>query len=277
MTIKEIDALIEEGNSLKQIAQAYSEIANLKLQRIRGELDRNRIFLKEIARVYGMVKNIAYKRALRISKPKKTISLIITSNYRFYGRINSSLIDFFISSTQNLETDRIILGKAAIDYFRSRKVFPNYQEVMLKDDQPLASELLNLINLVKDYNQVLVFHSQLKSLLIQQPQALDIVAQTESVGKEAATDIKFIFEPQLSKILSFFDSQILVLLLEATFLESEVARTASRFISMDQAENEANKYIKENEMLKGYVKRNLVNNQILESFASLSAFRKGSL
>lgn len=277
MTIKEIDTLIEEDNSLKQIAQAYSEIANLKLQRIRGELVRNRIFFKEIARVYGMVKNIAYKHALKISKPKKTISLIITSNYRFYGQINSSLIDFFIASTQSLATDRIILGKAAIDYFRSNKVFPNYREVMLKDDQPQASELLNLINLVKDYNQVLVFHSQLKSLLIQQPQALDIVAQTEGIGKEVTENLRFIFEPQLSKILSFFDSQILVLLLEATFLESEVARTASRFISMDQAENEANKYIKENEMLKGYVKRNLVNNQILESFASLSAVRKGTL
>lgn len=277
MTIKEIDALIEEGDSLKQIAQAYSEIANLKLQRIRGELDRNRVFFKEIAGVYGMVKNIASKRALRISKPKKTISLIITSNYRFYGQINSSLIDFFIASTQGLETDRIILGKAAIDYFRAQKVFQNYTEIMLKDDQPSARELLDLINLVKDYNQVLVFHSQLKSLLIQQPQALDIVAQTEGIGKEETENIRFIFEPQLSKILSFFDSQILVLLLEATFLESEVARTASRFISMDQAENEANKYIKENEMLKGYVKRNLVNNQILESFASLSAVRKGSL
>ena len=274
MTIREIEILIEEGNSLKQIAQAYSEIANLKLKRIRGELDRNRIFFKEIAQIYGMVKNIALKRGLAVSKPKKTISLIITSNYRFYGKINSSLIDFFISSTQNLKTDRIILGKAAIDYFRAQKVFQNYTEIMLKDDQPDPWELMNLVNLIKDYSQVLVFHPQFKSFLVQQPQAADIIAATQNIGEEEGQTIKFIFEPELSKILSFFDSQILVLLLEETFLESEVARTASRFISMDQAETEANKYIKENEELKGYVKRNLINNQILESFASLSAVRR---
>ena len=44
MTIKEIDQYLEEGNSLKQIAQAYSEIANQKLKRIRSEVERNSVF-----------------------------------------------------------------------------------------------------------------------------------------------------------------------------------------------------------------------------------------
>lgn len=281
MTIKEIDEALEEGNSLKAIAQAYSEIANLKIKRIRGEGERNRIFFEEISQVYALIKKMAVYKKVSIIKPKNTISLVITSNYRFYGSINSDLIDYFVESTQNLDTDRLILGKAAIDFFKAKPIFKNNLEVMLKDDQPDAQELLSLVNIVKDYTRVLVFFSKLKSLLVQQPQAVDLTATNPTAEDSAQAhgkhETKFIFEPDLPKILSFFDSQILTLLLEGTFLQSELARTASRFISMDQAETEANKFIKEYTKLKSYAQRNIINNQILESFATTLASAKGGV
>lgn len=277
MTIKQIDAALEEGQSLKQIAQAYSEIANLKIKRIRAEVERNRIFFKEIEGVYALIQKLAVKRKINITKPKKIVSIVITSNHRFYGKINSDLLKFFTLSTQKLETDRIMLGKAAIDYFKTNPFFNNYNHVLLKDDQPDASELLSLVNLVRDYNQVLVFYSSMKSLLAQQPVVTDITASSEQhLGGErnGEQDFKFIFEPDLSKILHFFDNQIITLLLEGTFLESELSRTASRFISMDSAETEANKFIKEYESAKAYAKRNMDNNTILENFATMIAVKK---
>lgn len=273
MTIREIDQLIEEGNSLKQIAQSYSEIANQKIKRIRANLDRNRQFFKEISEVYAMVKALSLKKRVTLPKPKKRLSIILTSNYRFYGNINSDVIDFFIALTQPVESDRILLGKAAIEYFKANRVFKNAQELMLKADQPSQAEIMALVNIIKDYNQVLVFYSRFKSLLVQEPVFADITSLAKIPQKDDSA-IKFIFEPDLPKLLSFFDSQILTLVLEETFLEAEVARTASRFISMDQAETEANKVIREYQKLRSYAKRNLVNNQILENFASLLAVRK---
>lgn len=284
MTIKEIDDALDEGQSLKQIAQAYSEIANLKIKKIRSEVERNRIFYEEIFYVFGLVKKMAIKKKINILKPKKTVAIVLTSNYRFYGSINSDLLEFFVNSMQKIDCDKIYLGKAAIDYFRAKEVFKNYktgcQEVLLKDDQPKPAELTGLVNILKDYNQVLVFYSSLKSLLVQTPTVADITASssTNPVLPEAdltgRDNFKFIFEPELSKILQFFDSQIITLLMEGTFLESELSRTASRFISMDHAETEANKFLKEYTSLKAYVKRNEDNNTILENYASMAALRK---
>ena len=48
MTIKEIEENLEEGESLKAMAQAFSEIANLKIKRIRNAVERNRLFYDEI-------------------------------------------------------------------------------------------------------------------------------------------------------------------------------------------------------------------------------------
>ena len=274
MTIRELDQLIEEGKSLKQIAQSYSEIANQKIKILRSQVEVNRLFFKDMSRVYALVKALAEKKKLSVRKGKKMLSIILTSNYRFYGEINSSLIEFFIKTTQKLETDRIMLGKAAIEYFKNAKVFKSYQEILLKSDQPDPLELTNLVNIIKDYNQVLVFYSRLKSLLVQEPTYTDITSTTDKIVLDKKDVSHFIFEPELKKILTFFDSQILTLLVEETFLESEVSRTASRFISMDQAETEANKVLKEYERLRSYAQRNLRNNQLLESIASILAVRK---
>lgn len=273
MTIKQIDQALEEGLSLKQIAQAYSEIANLKIKRIRAEVERNRIFFQEISNVYSLIKKLAVKKKINIIKPKKMVSVVLTSNYRFYGNINSDLLEFFVANTQKVETDRIVLGKAAIDYFKTNPVFKNYQQILLKTDQPDAAELLALVNLVRDYNQVLVYYSTMKSLLIQQPTAADITGTHLGGSARGEQDFRFIFEPDLPKILQFFDSQIITLLLEGTFLESELSRTASRFISMDSAETEANKFIGEYQTLKAYAKRNRDNNTILENFATMMAVK----
>ncbi len=271
--LKEITENLEQASSLKQIAQSYSEIANQKIKRIRGEVERNRQFFQEISFVYGLIRSLAVKKKLVVVKPKKSVSIIITSNYRFYGQINSDLIKFFVNSTKDMETDKVIIGKAAIEYFQTSHI-KLMHEVLLKTDQPDAEELNNLVALIKDYNQANVYFSKLKSLLVQVPTVVDLNASAKIETSAKDIDFKFIFEPELLKILQFFDNQILTLLLEGTFLESEVSRTASRFISMDQAETEANKYISEYKKLQAYILRNIKNSQILESLAAVSAARR---
>ncbi|HBQ50567.1 hypothetical protein A3B42_03775 [Candidatus Daviesbacteria bacterium RIFCSPLOWO2_01_FULL_38_10] len=283
MTIKEIEENLEEGESLKAMAQAFSEIANLKIKRIRNAVERNRLFYDEISKVYSIVKAFALKKKVAIIKPKKRLCILLTSNYKFYGNINSLLTKYFIGSTRELpDVDRIILGKGGIDFFKATKLLPNYQEIILKTDMPTGLELTGLARICSEYNQVLVFHSSFKSLLTQKATFADITAlslylkefQIKPLDPKNKEDfMHFIFEPELPKILSFFDSQILHLLLEQTFLESELSRTASRFISMDTAETEANKFIMEYKKLKSYAKRNLENNKILENYASLAAKR----
>lgn len=269
MTIKQIDQIIEQDNSLKMIAQAYSEIANNKVKKIRAEAERNRLFLQEIGKAYALVNILALKKGVSVVKPKQRVCVLITSNDRFYGTIDSDLIKYFIEKTKDIKSDQVVIGKMALDYYKATKSPDSYQSVVLAHDMPTVTELQQLVGIIKNYNQVFVFYSQLKSLLVQIPQVLDLTgSQSVYATNPDESKFRFVFEPELAKILAFFDSQILHLLLEGTFLESEVARTASRFISMDQAQSQANKVIKEYEKLRAYTKRNMENNSILENFAS---------
>lgn len=284
MTIQQIDQLIEEGSSLKTIAAAYSDIANLKIKKIRQAVERNRLFFDEISKVYGLVKAFALKKKVSLAKPKNRLCILITSNYRFYGQINSSLVYYFVGSTRELkDVDKLVIGKGGVDYFNATGILPRFENLLLTDDMPQPGELNDLVKIISQYNQVQVFYSKLKSLMVQRATFTDITAtsfyttqfQVKSLENSADDTFNFIFEPELTEVLSFFDSQILTLLLEQTFLESELSRTASRFISMDKAEIEANKFIKEYSKLKAYTRRSIQNNKILESYATLMATGKG--
>lgn len=273
MTIKEINQLIEESQSLKDVALSYSEIANQKLKKLRGSLERNRQFFEEIFQLFSITKIWAAKKGISFIKPKNAISILITSNYHFYGNINTYLIEHFVKTTKDQSADRIIIGSVAAEYFKRFPNFNNMQFLILKQDQPTPLELNNLVSIIKNYNHVYIFYSRLKSLLVQQPTFTDIGAISKVPDIFASQNIGFIFEPQLPKILDFFDSQLLTLLMEEHFLESEVARVASRFISMDQAEAEANKSLKEFNKLRSYELRNIQSNQLLDYIAGMKLWR----
>lgn len=283
MNIRETDELIKFGDSLKLVAQAYGEIASIKIKKIRHQVEDNRLFFKEIADVYRIIRLYAQQKRLTTTKPKQTLSLLLTSNQGFYGGIDALVIRFFIESTGKFSTDQIVIGKTGREYLKEVNYHPTFQSLEFKKDLPNSQELIFLIQVINEYRQALVFYPQLSTALVQKPVVTNItqslITQTEYLlqltgqGQPMAPNY-VIFEPELIKILRFFDDQILNLLLQQTFFEAEVARTASRLLAMDQAQREADNFILNQKRLRSHINKDKTNNRILEIFSSLSALRK---
>lgn len=282
MTIREIDEMIKLGDSLKLVAQAYGEIASLKIRKIRREVENQRLFFKEIAHIFRIVKFYAQQKGLITTKTKQTISILLTSNQGFYGGIDALVTRYFIDSTAKFPTDRVVVGKIGREYLREVGFRLPFHSVEFKKDLPTPEELTSLIQIIGNYKQVLVFYPQLSTAFVQKEAVTDItqsfVTQTEKLlgfptRKWNESDY-FIFEPELIKIVRFFDMQIMSLLLNQTFFEAEVSRTASRLLAMDQAQREADNSIDEWGKLRSRLQKDKNNTRLLETFSSLSALRK---
>ncbi len=276
MLIKQIRETIEVGESLKVIAQSLSDIASLRLKKIRSEIEKNRSFLQEIGAVYGLVRQAAKTKGIASSKKSKgAVSILITSNFRFYGSVNNNLIQSFIIHTTKYNTDRVVVGRTGQAALKAMKYFHSFTEVSLKEDLPSLLELNNLAKMVADYEQVFVYYSQFQSVLVQVPKVTNInqteVAKSGKVATQEANLPGFIFEPEVGKMLQFFESQISNTLLEQTFLESELARTASRLIAMDSAQVNAKQFIKTQNKELNREFRFKENSEILDLTASLFA------
>lgn len=283
MTIKEINNLIVEGQSLKQITQVFTQIASVKLKRIRAGVERNRDFFAELSLLFGIVNTIAEWRKIKLPKKNgKTLSILLSSNERFYGRITNELLEFFIIQSSKIPSDKVVIGKAAIDTLKSMNYVLSHTDLFFRGDFPSNAELLSLGNVIKHYSKILVFYPKFQSVLTQVPTITDITgsqqqmnAQNSEAVKMATEYFNFIVEPEIQTIAEFFDSQIKILLLETAFLEAELARTASRLIAMDRAQNEAEKYLDSKELLLLNAKRSIANARILEMVAGISGNQKG--
>lgn len=277
MTTKEINNLIEEAKSLKQITQAFTQIASSKLKKIRNGVERNRDFFKDLSDIYGLINIISKERKIKPpQKNGKTLAIVLTSNQRFYGKITNELIEFFLVQISKVRSDKLVIGKAGIEAFKSLNYALVYHPWVLEGDFPSNEEFLKLSKYVTIYSRVLVFHPKFQSVMVQIPVITDISQSEQRVNtqtgasKELISQLNsFIIEPELKIILDFFDNQIKILLLEATFLEAELARTASRLISMDNAQNEAEKYLNTQELLLLNANRSIQNARILETIAAM--------
>lgn len=283
MTIKDINNLIEEAQSLKQITQVFTQIASAKLKKIRAGVERNREFFQDLSRLFGLINIIAKRRKVPLPvKNGKILTILLSSNERFYGQITSDLMEFFLVQVSKIRCDKIIIGKSAIESLKSLNYALSYTPLILQTDFPNNSELLNLASVVKNYSKVLVFHPQFQSVLVQFPIISDITQSEEQINIKSAEAEKlaqeynnYIVEPEIKIMAEFFDSQIKTLLLETTFLEAELARTASRLISMDRAQNEADKYLTGQKLLLFSARRSIANTRILEMIAGLSGGKMG--
>lgn len=290
MTLKQIQQQLDEAESLQLITHALSDLSSMRLKKIRESVERNAFFFNEISKVYHMVKRVAFLRKVSIPKNGKTLSIVVTSNFRFYGNLNTNLLKYFIDQTKTMNTDILVVGTTGIDYLKGVHFAHPFQPIILKKDMPSDEELKALVNVVKNYSQVFVFHSQFKTVLTQIPAVKDITQtsdldnrESQIVGRNASlvenrssmSDQHLIFEPEIEKTLAFFDSQLTTLLLEETFLESELARVAARLITTSQAEKAAEDLIEERKKLFANVRRTNANTKLLESLSSFSAIRGG--
>lgn len=275
-TIKQIKQQLEQTEDLKMVASAYTEIAAQKLQKIRSGIERNRNFFTEISGITHIVNVAAHQKHIIVPfKKTGTISLLLTSNHHFFGDIEDKLIKFFMSNTTQFPTDRILVGASAINHFKTLNYSYPYKTFMLKEDLPTYNELKSLTSEIITYQQISVYYSRMQSVIIQNPHVVDLVQKPpEAYIIKKGEVLSYIFEPELKKMLDFFDNQVVSLLLEQTFLESELARTASRLMSMDRAQINATNILNNQKLLLSQAKKTEINMNLLETSASLMNLRK---
>ncbi|MEK7565646.1 MAG: FoF1 ATP synthase subunit gamma [Patescibacteria group bacterium] len=270
--LKNIIETLAEDTALKLVAQTYSELSLTKLQRIRLTIERNRNFAREVAQVYYLVKAMAPKAAdPRKQKPKGTISLLLVSNSRFYGGLEEQLIKLYASHTPEFETDRIIIGKTATEYLAAIKYRYPFEGMFFKEDLPTTEELAGLIDKINGYQRVFVYYPRFQTVLVQQPTFTDLTGPSALTTAGASSSaFYYIFEPEVEKMLVFIDRQIIALLLEQSFLEAELARTAARLVAMEQAQSNAETMIAGERKQLARARRQLADTKLLEMVLNIT-------
>lgn len=266
---------ITDLQTLHLIATSFTDAAAARIKAIREAFERNQQFYIELSHVFHLVKLVALKKGL-VPKQQdrvRTLSVAFTANQHFYGTIHRRIMETILKKVEKDGTDLLVVGKTGREYLEvaGKRHITMYQ---FDKDSPREEELSQFLDSVHEYGSILVYYPQFVSLVRQEVGVIDITQVLEIPDKTVDEETYILFEPEVDKILAFFEKQIRSVLFRRVALEAELARTAARMVSMNEASDRADSLIKEKHTEYLKLMRSFINRQLLDTFAGRSVWQK---
>lgn len=277
----------------EMLALAYEEIAVLEMQKIRGSVLKTREFIEELSNVFYDVKNSYKKQILALVKKKrkghvvnqntisfstlakngKEIIVLLSANTKLYGDIVSKTFNAFLETIKNNpKVDIAIVGKLGKELFDREKLSRPYAYFGLPDVQVTLEHVKPIISHIVQFEKVAVYYGKFINVIEQAPASAIISGEQPLAGEKQPSreNFRFIFEPELEKILNFFETQIFSALFKQTVHEYQLARHASRITAMEYALGNIAITSKDLQTQKRRMKHSVANKKLLSSLSGMT-------
>ena len=288
--LTEYRQLVVEYDAAEITAGALEDISALRMQAIRSGFEKNRSFFDGIGSLYRTVQSVASKevKGKETHKKDRHLYVAITSNKRFYGNLMREVITALSRALSAApETSALVVGRVGWQYFSETNALPRARQCILADDTPTGEEFEELMRLMDGFDRVFVLYPQFINPFRQDVGITDITQSPGESAQEAsekdapkkpiqagAEKNAYIFEPEVPAILAFFDAQVKRVLFRGVLLEAELARTAARFLRMEEAQEHAHGLLV---ATRSRVRREMAavsNTELLETFAGFTKWKR---
>jgi F0F1-type ATP synthase gamma subunit len=256
-TIDSIKQSIASGEALRAMSEAYSELYVAKLDKVRVMIERNRAFAASLAAAFHEVKVAASQAGIRRQTERKPrLRVAIFSNYGFFMNLETKMAQMYITNSSD-DSDLLVIGRAGGEVLRNLEYKKPFDILIFSRDLPRPEELATAQKKMSQYDSISVIYPQFQTMGRQTPTMVDISGgQLRQADQNGTKPITSILEPEAPVMLEFFESQILGLLLEQAFLETELAHAAARLLMMDAAQGRAKDYVfKQKRQLRSQLKQ----------------------
>ncbi len=271
---------LEDLETIGFVASALFDVSAEKINRLRAAFEKNKAFYEDIAILYQSIKQTAFDRGELPQKSAtvtQTVTVAFTSNIRFYGAVNAEVIEAFTRHMNSgVTSDYIVIGRTGKMLMGNT---PDLQKrssyYAFTEDEPTEEERRQFLKSVAAYSQVQIFYPSFRNVFNQKVVMQDITyAPHVETGNEVTLAFDYIFEPELPKILNFFETKVRYLLFKRVMLESELSRTAARLIPMNTAQDRSKEEIIRSRRMMRRKAANFNDLRLLESFSAISKWKK---
>ena len=282
--------IIEEINlnqQFKTLTQAYQEHAIVQINLARYSVLASREFMQELAEIFYNVKSSydIYLKSLtgkekeahqeRIKKNGKEVLVLLSANGKFYGDLVGKVCRLFVKQIKETNADVIIVGKEGKKFYENTGLNRPYIYIDVPDTKITLEMLKPLINSIIGYQKATIFYGKFDNIIVQNAVAGSLsgdLPETDVTKKQATED--FLYEPNLERVMEFFENQIFSMLLNQTVSEGKLARFASRIKAMESAQNNLLKQLDLLNKTSKRIKRMEGNKKQLQLFAGKSLWNQ---
>lgn len=288
LSLKNIIQEIEETMTIKSIVTSYEQIASMKMRRIRQNVLSHRSLIMELADIYKQVW-ISYKDQLnqlmeqkKLKNPKqlslrehnnKTACIFISAASGLFGTILQKTYDEFAKYIQENPVEPIIIGEYGRRRFMAQFPEKQFTYYPISDSDEAGTLTERMSEGFLNYTNIIIFFPKFESMVSQKAALLDVSGQQNSLMNEDAKHAYFFFEPSIEEIMTFFEKEIFANILGQTFVESRLARYASRMLVLDSTTNNINNRLRAINMEKNIAIHRKINKKQIELITGMSLWQ----
>jgi ATP synthase F1 gamma subunit len=285
ITKKAIEFEISTLANMKGMVEAYEEVAAARIRRNRDSVLRARKFAEELNSLFQEVKASAAnlidpKKRTYLSKNGKTLFVFLSTNTGLYGDIVRKTFNLFSKYVDQHADACLIIGKTGLKLAQEHRIVKPLTYLDFPENAVGSSFLDSVSSYLLQFERVIVFYAKFEGIMHQEESMVDISGnpppKSQAVTPESRERIKvrFFFEPEVQKILAFFEKEIFASVLEQTVREFELAKLSSRVVGLNRAIDHIDEELK-----KTIFKRNALihaesNRKQLQTFSSMSLWNK---
>ena len=149
----------------------------------------------------------------------------------------------------------------------------HFESLNFAKDIPSPQEAKSFVEKTQNYGSIFIYYPKFVSLVNQSVGITDVTQSSEK-ERDIKEEIKILFEPELPKLLDFFNKQVRTLLFLRMMLETDLSLTAARLLSMSAAEERSDELIKEKKVEIRRTVDSYINAQLLETFSSIKLWEE---
>jgi ATP synthase F1 gamma subunit len=244
--INELKETLEHTQTAEFVTTMLRDISATKLQSIRVLFDANLAYFKELHELMALVQSYAGETKPSSGEQKKPqrVYVALTSNKRFYGTLNHEIIHMLEASlVKDNGADCLVIGQTGRQIIEIAPLSKTPQLYACAKDEPTEKELFEIVSSLSSYQEIFIIHPTFINSFQQHALTTDmthVLKKTTSLHKRS---IDYIFEPDIPKIILFFQTQIRLVLFTRVMLETRLALTGARLMKMQRAREKAGELV----------------------------------
>lgn len=249
--MKDIKRRIKSVSSIRQITKAMELVSTAKMRKARILLDKSRPYYTS---VIDSISEILYitngvKTPLtEVRDIKKKLVIIISSDRGLAGGFNSNVIKFAEKSIDKTNTQLLVVGLKALEYFSKRnyiidKCITSYGDSVEFNYAKEIAEFCVKKYVDKEIDAVELIYTNFKSALTQTPIKIDLLP---AIGFEPKSGVKtelITYEPSAEKMLDYLIEEFIRIAVYGAFVESSASEQSARRLAMENASDNADEMI----------------------------------
>lgn len=229
VTIKK-DRLILD--SLAGMVEVYGQVAAGNLKAVKSDVVDSRAFMDGLRDMFQEIKNAWEKRLVAstvLPHNNQEVDVFVSANLGFYGDIVERTYEQFAAHVEHHQPHQlVVLGREGKQMVASRMPHRNFMYVEFPDQTVDETALKNLVDSLKMFERIKIFHGKYVSTITQE------VVATKLEGSPMEV-IDYIFEPDTDSIVKLFEGEILSSVVEQALREGQLSKFAARIMHLGNA------------------------------------------